>query len=375
MRSLVVATLALLVGCAGPGAEPEQSAMPNGLHLARGGLTADGLLAVGDAAGHCWRVAALALDGAVRAELEGPRAVDASCMRFTAAASADGTTLAIFGINLGRIDILRRADGRLERTETLTLPGSPAFPFPPPGANLALSADGNTLIAGAVDRGCREIEKVGVRCGVAYLFRRGTGGWRLAARLARPETYPSAYFGQTVLLLPQGEVLVGGPRLYRGPGALHLFAGAIQPALVQTLAPEDGKEPAFATSLAVSADGAWLAVGGGQEVALWRRHGRGYAHHRTLRPPEPTAGHFGDALALDAEGRTLLIGAPRAACAAGLRCGIAYLYRRTGSLWTLADTLRPQPELAEADFGHEVGLDPTGRIWAIEGKTLVLGRQ
>jgi hypothetical protein len=87
---------------------------------------------------------------------------------------------------------------------------------------------------------------------------------------------------------------------------------------------------------------------------------------------------FGEAVALDGTGATLIVGAPRTTCRAGAWCGAAYRYVRqdaAGARWRLAGTLVPAGgERAEANFGHEAALDATGAVAAVEGAGVTLRR-
>jgi hypothetical protein len=213
--------------------------------------------------------------------------------------------------------------------------------------------------------------KASNRCGAAYLFRRNDQGWELAVSIARPvDAGESAAFGQSVLLLADGTAIVGGTGLIGGPGVLHVFVphgSGLD--LVQTLLPEGGTDSFYATDLSASADGSWLAVGGAQSVALYRRRDAGFEPVKLLEAPDSAAGYFGEAVALDGNGRTLLVGAPRTGCSPNVapRCGSAYRYLRGGRVWRLAGTVAPVEARADANFGHEVALDAAGKVTAIEG--------
>ncbi len=298
------------------------------------------------------------------------------CRPWTATVAADGSTIAIHAFDRGEVHLLRHDGDRLEPDGTLTLPDRAAFPHPPPGRNVALSADGSLLLVGAVDRDCFTIG-ARVRCGTAYLYRRDPQGWVLIARLERPDDIAvGAQFGQTVALLPDGAVLVGGTGVIADPGALHLFLPQ-GPAFrhAQTLLPEDGADQFYATEIAVSADGAWVAVGANQSVVLYRYEGQRLIPTRTLTAPEDNAGHFGEAVALDAAGRQLAIGAPRAACGAGQRCGIVYRYTRAGNRWRLIGTRRAAREEEHAGFGHRLAFSGSGEVLAVEGRGVELIRE
>lgn len=383
----VLAAVAVLAlgACATRPLPPEQAPLAPGFHLARQGLSADGanVFLAGDAPGRCFGLALHAAglaEAPPRATAEGPpRDDDGRCAAVAVAAAADGRTFAVHAYNLGEVRVLRREGGRLVADgDVLRLPGEPGFPYPPPGPTLSLAADGTALLVGALERRCRPLGS-GVRCGEAYLYRRGPDGWRLAATLARPAgAGEAAHFGQSVLILPDGAALVGGNGIADAPGALHLFVprgGAGRYELAQTLGPADGVDEFFATDLAASGDGGTVAVGVAQGVVLYSRAGDRLEAVARLDPPEERAGHFGDAVALDGTGATLLVGAPRAACPAGPRCGIAYLYRRDGETWVLTGPVRAGRELPQAVFGREVALDVSGTISAVEGRGVEVERR
>jgi hypothetical protein len=369
-------------------AEPDRHQLAAAQHLAHGGLAADGrsLLLVGPGAGGACFAPALYDATAGTPRQAAALAVPADpCGVRTAAASADGGTLAVQLLDAGTVHVFRRQGDRLVADgPPLRLPGRPGILYAPPGRSLALSPDGTALLAGAVGRDCRSLA-AGVRCGAAHLYHRdpADGTWRPAATLPRPDTAgDAAHFGQSVLLLPDGAALVGGTGLTGGPGALHLFLprpDGLAP--VQTLLPPgpDPDDEFYAADLAASGDGAWVAVGQSQAVALYRRGPDGrLAPAARLEPPEERAGTFGEAVALDGTGATLLVGAPRTTCAAGAWCGAAYRYVRVdpaGTRWRLAGTLGPAGgERAETNFGHEAALDATGAVAAVEGEGVTLQR-
>lgn len=370
--------LLLLTACATrePAVPLVRHELPEGLHLVHDGISADGRQAyvLGDAPKQCFTVTLYDVVGppspvaAIVVAGDDP----GRCAVRTAAAAANGEALAVVMPNLGRVDVLRRVAGRLRRDGELRLPGKPGFAFPPPGRNLALSADGTTLLVGALERGCRGDGG----CGTVYLYRRQPAGWRLAATVPRPaNAEATAYFGQSVLLLPDGALLVGGTGLTGGTGALHLLLPRKSGyELAQTITPE-GRDEFFTTDLALSGDGQWLAVGGAQSVTLYRRDGDRLARTERFGPPEDGAGHFGESVALDGEGSTLLVGAPRTDCDAGRRCGIAYRYEREGDTWSRAEAVYPAEEEADADFGHRAALDASGGLAAVEGRAVHLERR
>lgn len=149
------------------------------------------------------------------------------------------------------------------------------------------------------------------------LFRRGDDGWSFTQRLALPADLPAGSYSVGNLVV-SADVLV----------ATAVLIGV------------EGETSGVRTYTFNFADGHWGAA-------------------QLLAPPVPTA-FFGEGLAL-ADG--LL--AVSSAQAGG--SGRVALYRRSGTDWTLADTLlSPQPQ--QLDFGAEVAL--CGRYLAVLARTL-----
>ena len=75
---------------------------------------------------------------------------------------------------------------------------------------------------------------------------------------------------------------------------------------------------------------------------------------------------------MSADGRSLLVGAPRSLCADGLgeRCGQVLLYRREDGFWRLDATLRPAIERPNAGFSHQIAIDGDGDRIAVQGEAL-----
>jgi hypothetical protein len=369
--AIAAALLAALAGCVATPSLPPPARVA--AHLPRHGMAADGrhLLLAASPADHCFTASLHTATAALPmlASLDDAGPVEAGCRPWTSAAAADGSLLAIYAYNQGTISLVRRDGDRLLADTVLRLPGTPGFPYPPPGRSLAVAPDGSSLLVGAVERDCA-LTAAGSRCGAAYLYRRGPAGWQLAARIGRPrDAGETAHFGQTLAMLSDGRLLIGGTGIAGGPGALHLFAPEGSGYRhIQTLHPDGPLAEFYATDLAVSGDGSWIAVGGGQSVSLYRPGDDGrLALAQRLALPEENAGHFGDVLALNGDGSTLLVGAPRAACSQGPRCGIVYRYRPGPKGFSLVGPIqaaRPEPHAA---FGRELALDAQGGRMAIEG--------
>ena len=373
-RCAVLAALLALGACQTATVSMREDDIPAGRALVPGGLTADGasIVALGAAADACGAPEVWGRSTSGWREVATGAPVPVSpCPSLTARLSPDGRVLAVHDFGAGRAMVYDLTASSLVPAGTATIEGTAGSRFPPPGANVALSADGGRLLLGSLNRGCRHPAGGERICGTAVLFARDGERWRSIATLRPPEAEDGfTRFGQSVALTGDGALaLAGGTGVPGGVGALWVYrldGGEPRP-LQRLTAPAE--QPEFANSLSLAADGSWLAVGGSQAVHLFRRQGDGFVLDRSLGPPDPLAGYFGETVALSADGRWLLVGAPRTDCEAGDRCGVAYLYDRTRS-WALARTIRPATNAADANFGHRLALSPDGRYLAVQGAVI-----
>jgi hypothetical protein len=194
------------------------------------------------------------------------------------------------------------------------------------GRSVALSADGATALVGAPgDSGFT---------GAAWVFYSSNGEeWtQQGGKLLGSGEQGEARFGYGVVLSRDGTTaLVGGRRDNNGSGAAWLFArppgnGEQWPQLGAKITggPEEGEDGEFGYSVALSADGRSALIGaphnnGGEGAAwLFARTSEGLAADGPkLTGGEPRTGWFGSAVALSSEGKAALVGSPKDADKAG----------------------------------------------------------
>jgi hypothetical protein len=224
------------------------------------------------------------------------------------------------------------------------------------GYHLALSADGATLAVGAYGEDSSatgingdETDNTATNSGAVYLFSNTSGNWSQTAYLKASNTDAGDAFGYHLALLADGATLaVGAPwedssatgiggneadNSAGASGAVYLFSNSsgswVQSAYVKASNTDAGD--LFGRSVALSADGATLAVGaygegssaigiGGDEtdntadysgaVYLFSNGSGSWAQTAYLKASNTDAGDlFGDSLALSADGATLAVGA------------------------------------------------------------------
>jgi hypothetical protein len=269
--------------------------------------------------------------------------------------------LAILGVAAG-------SQAQAFSSTVIQVPGSSFF-----GGAVSLSADGQTALIGASNEGR------------AYIFVRDGGAWVEQARL--PAAGPSGQgFGRVVALSADGTVaLVASPDELACPnsffpcGAVYIYVHA-GGAWTQ----QDRLTPPyffdfefyFGTALALSADGSTVLVGRPGDdcvhqpcrgvVFAYDRQGGTWSLVDSLRASNPSVQIFGVDVSLTPDGSTALIGASLTSCAAGNNCGEAYVFTRSGGTWSEQARLTAPDAAPYASFGNSVGL-------AADGLTALIG--
>jgi hypothetical protein len=241
------------------------------------------------------------------------------------------------------------------------------------GTSVAISAD--TAVVGAP-----EADPSGKSAaGVAYVFVRSSGVWKLQQKLTAGDGAAGDRFGFAVAV--SGDTVVIGARYSNtesigNTGAAYVYvrsAGVWK--LQQKLTAVDAAfNDDFGWSVAVS--GNTVLVGARDRdtgtkadtgaAYVFVRFGTIWATQQILRVPEISAvaqDHFGESVAVS--GSTALVGVPDADIVGSPNAGVAYAYTRSGVVWTAAPVLYAVGSLAAADrFGGSVSLS---------GNTAVIG--
>ena len=249
--------------------------------------------------------------------------------------SRDGTVAAVSEYGLtgpGNFYVYRKTLGQWaleQRIDAPTGEGGSLF-----GAFAAISQDGNTIAVGA------QYENVGGlnNAGGAYVYTKaaGPGTWTLNTRLAPPTPAINAWFGGSVAMSGNGEVVIVGASRdddagYTVAGALYVYRriGAgyqLEQRISAPFPQQEGRFGGYGTS--VSDDGSLIAVA-------------------SIRDGAAAAGVNGDMTP------------------AGSNSGAVMLYEKRASTWTLKTFVKASNPGNNDAFGYGVTLSADGKTLAV----------
>ena len=289
------------------------------------------------------------------------------------AISADGNT-ALVGSSLeedrrGAVRAFVRTGGTWSQLGP-TLTSEPSSGKALFGRSVAISADGQTALIGAPGTATATV-----------LDRSGGGLFQEGATIAAPDgTHPGG-FGRSVALSGDGSVaFIGAPSMESGNGSVWAFVREGSEWQQQGEALTGGGEATagahFGSGLALSSDGSTALIGAEDDAqgagAAWAlvRSGATWIQQgpKLTASGELGAAHFGQSVALSADGDSALIGGP----ADGNRAGAAWALVRAGAQWSQTKIAAPQP-LLSTRFGTSVSLSADG-LTALIGAPYEHGR-
>jgi hypothetical protein len=243
--------------------------------------------------------------------------------------------------NSGSCYVFQRVSARWQRVAKLT----PTDPTAGRNFGAAVAVRGDTIVVGCFS---------GFNLPV-YVFVRPPNGWTNATETARLTASGHQSFGRSVAV-SDDTIVVGGPTMNNNLGAVFVYerpvGGWVNASETKELTPSgitwqsgDGYGIAVATTDEFILATAYRTDVGGSNTGsafVFQRPNGGWsrsATHIQLTPSNPVAGaRFGEAASM--RDGTIVIGAP-GHVVAGQISGLAYVYERSGSVWTnMSETAR-----------------------------------
>jgi hypothetical protein len=220
---------------------------------------------------------------------------------------------------------------------------------------------GDTALVGAV---YDDVGATSVNQGSAYVYTRSGTTWSQQQRLTADDGAAGDDFGWSVAL--SGDTaLIGafGAHAYQGSAYVFARSGTSWTQQKQLAADDPGPVHGFGCSVALSGDTALVGASGddvgtdkGQGAAyVFTRSGTTWSQQQRLTAADGTTDDwFGRAVALD--GDTALVGMHGDDAGAAGNRGSAYVYTRSGTIWSQQQQLTASDGAADDQFGWSVAL-------------------
>lgn len=229
-------------------------------------------------------------------------------------------------------------------------------PNPSDNFGFASAIDGDSIIIGAYDSS-------GSGEGSAFVFTRSGAVWSEQQQLSSPDPSPTHRFGFAVDI--DGDTVVVGDHVHPPDGAAYVFtrtAGVWS--LEQPLAPTDLDAESFGFPLVVDGDtiivtdrlGDVDTIVDAGAAYVYTRSGSVWTEVQRLTASDPgQEAQFGRGI--DIDGGTTLVSAPQADHSGLIDAGSAYVFRQSGGVWTEVAQLRADDAATEDGFGVWTTMD------------------
>ncbi len=295
----------------------------------------------------------------------------------------------IITCNSGSVYVLvRRGSAWVEQAKLTASDAAAGDAF---GSGVGVSADGHTISVGA-NGNDEAVDNVGA----VYVFVRDGSAWVEQAKLTGSDAGFADNMGLRLAISADGDTILAGSSLHfglaRSSGAVYVFArSGLEWMEEAELVPADGqRQDFFGSSVALSEDGTIALIGADNEghmgpfqfdgpgaAYLFVRVESGWIEQAKLTAPDPSLkARFGRSVALSADGGVALIGAvfdgstdlvlPNGP-------GAAYVFEQRGKSWTFQQKLIAS-DAAPSDFlGYSATISAAGDVVLIgavnEGST------
>lgn len=273
--------------------------------------------------------------------------------------------------------VFERRRSQWVQTAALTPPDRAGLRVGDFGDAVALDATGRTAAIGAPGS-----DDLGFDAGVVFVTERDGDGWTDLRALGQPHG-DSARYGSAVDLAASGTAGAIGVPVHQPAndpiqdGFVHVLRRSgekwRQPSLLQ--AGDAANVGRLGAAVACDAPCRTIVAGRAGDDAseardrggavVFRRTPRGWGQAATLADSGGGQDRFGDAAALDDNGRIALVGAPGRDTEAGDDAGAAFLYGCDGGTWSRQAAVVPSDAAPADRFGAAVALDASGRTTAV----------
>lgn len=225
------------------------------------------------------------------------------------------------------------------------------------GESIAISGDGNTIIVGSPQKDSNR--------GGVYIFTRNNNTWSEKIKLTADDLQSSHFFGGSVSISSNGNVIVVGSPFSK---SAYVFIKSAATWVKHTKLTSDAPttETRYGYMTAISGDGNTIAIGEtnanatntseNDNVYIYVRNGTSWSKQTVLNNGNKPNDSFGWSLSLSNNGNSLLIGAQNGTDMEG----IVYHYVRNGSAWSKKTTIVASDMSSSDNFSNSVAISSNG---------------
>jgi uncharacterized protein (DUF1800 family) len=238
------------------------------------------------------------------------------------------------------------------------------------GILVSMDATGDRVIIGAhnEDTGATDT-------GSAYIYSRSGTTWTLEQEINNPSPVSGDYFGYSVSINATGDRVIIGA-YFEDTGATNAGSAYIysRSDTTWTLEQEiNNPSPVdydnFGFSVAIDSTGDRVIIGayyestgatGAGSAYIYSRSGTVWTLEQEINNPSPVSNdYFGWSVAINSTGDRVIISASYEDTGASA-AGSAYIYSRSGTTWTLEREINNPSPVASDQFGFSVSINSTG---------------
>jgi hypothetical protein len=291
---------------------------------------------------------------------------------YSVAISSDGNTAIIgaFGVTSSTGAAYIFIKSGTSWTQQIKLLGSGTSAGNQFGWSVAISSDGNTAIIGAPNKQ----GNIGTFQGATYVFIRSGSTWSQQALLVASDGAANDYFGKSVAISGDGNTLIAGCYYKNSQqGAAYIFtrSGTTWSQQAKLLAIDITNGDWFGWSVAISNNGNTVIIGSknknsgqGQNQGatyIFTRFGTTWTQQvKLLASDTSSLGNFGYSVAINNDGTAVIIGSNTTDINGTADVGAAYIFKYDGSSWIQYSKLISDIRVANDQLGTSVAISGDG---------------
>lgn len=240
------------------------------------------------------------------------------------------------------------------------------------GNAVSISGDGNTVVVGAGN----ESDSGTSQNGATYIFTRMGGNWTEHTKLLAFDKENETRFGDSVSISNNGDTILVGAVGRNNNGVQNTRTAYVYNRIGDVwtyqskLIADVVSQASYGIAVSLSGDGNTALVGAGNDGIFPNANGSVFVFRRVqgfwiqstklLASDGANYDNFGRSVSLSFDGGTALIGADGTSDGSTLMNGAAYVFTRSGEIWTQQAKLFASDKESNSQFGWKVSISGDG---------------